>query len=375
MSTCDLTFHGLDLEVGVVDQLLLTLLLILQFADVGLQVAGSRQGARDIANQIGLLSPQFEQLLRFFEKLFFLSSGLFFDLSHHVFRFLEFVLGVRVRLLQSHLEVLFLVEAFFGSVVAFLCGIQTLHLFFQNFVDVGHVGALVLQLGREGRQLVAQNHHFALQRFLFFIRTGERLADLGQLTLLLLNSRFSAAVIFLLALKARLVSLQLGLLVVEVVLVHTESLALVRDQGVAAAGVLNGFLPLEVELMALLVETFEFLGCFVKLDLSGLGFSNLLLQLAALAANLNGELLDLEGELLDLGLVSASVLLESEVVLLLLAGSEGPLFELLLVPVHFQLKLVHLLVGLEDHVLDVVQAVLLVRDPLLKLLNLVLESA
>jgi hypothetical protein len=48
-----------------------------------------------------------------------------------------------------------------------------------------------------------------------------------------------------------------------------------------------------------------------------------------------------------------------------LDGGERPLLELLLIPVHLKLELVHLLVRLEDHILDVVQAVLLVGHALL----------
>ena len=51
------------------------------------------------------------------------------------------------------------------------------------------------------------------------------------------------------------------------------------------------------------------------------------------------------------------------------------MFQLLLVPVHFKFELVHALVGLKDHILNVVEAVLLISDALLKLFNLVLESA
>jgi len=50
------------------------------------------------------------------------------------------------------------------------------------------------------------------------------------------------------------------------------------------------------------------------------------------------------------------------------------LFEFFLVPVHFKFELVHALVGLENHVLDVVQTVLLVSDALLQLLDFVLQT-
>lgn len=102
------------------------------------------------------------------------------------------------------------------------------------------------------------------------------------------------------------------------------------------------------------MKTFEFLGCFVELNLGCLGLGNLLFKLFALVTNLNCEFLNLEGEFLDLGLVSTTILLKGEVILFLLSGGEGPLFEFLLVPVHLQFELIHTLVSLENHVLDVV---------------------
>jgi hypothetical protein len=55
-----------------------------------------------------------------------------------------------------------------------------------------------------------------------------------------------------------------------------------------------------------------------------------------------------------------------------LSGSESPLLKFLLVPIHFKFELVHALIRFEDHVLDVVEAVLLVSNPLLQLFYLVL---
>ena len=156
------------------------------------------------------------------------------------------------------------------------------------------------------------------------------------------------------------------------ILFLAEVLTDLVDQLVTLARVLDGLLPLQVELMAFLMKPFEFFGSFVKFNLGGLGLRHFLLKLLALVAHFNRELLNLESEFLDLGLVSAAVLLKGEVVLLLLTGGEGPLLELLLVPVHFQFELVHALISLEDHVLDVVEAVLLVSDALLKLLYFVL---
>jgi hypothetical protein len=127
--------------------------------------------------------------------------------------------------------------------------------------------------------------------------------------------------------------------------------------------------------MSFCVQSLELFGGLVELDLGSLGLSDLLLEFLRLPRDLDGQLLDVQGQLLDLRLISAAILLKSQVVLLLLPGGESPLLKLLLIPVHLKLELVHLLVRLEDHVLDVVQAVLLVSHALLKLLNLILEAA
>ena len=127
--------------------------------------------------------------------------------------------------------------------------------------------------------------------------------------------------------------------------------------------------------MSLGMKSLELLSGLVELDLGSLSLGDLLLELLRLSSDLDGQLLDVQGELLDFGLISTAILLEGQVVLLLLPGSEGPLLELLLIPVHLKLELVHLLVCLEDHVLDVVEAVLLIGHTLLKLLNLILEPA
>ena len=147
------------------------------------------------------------------------------------------------------------------------------------------------------------------------------------------------------------------------------------DQLITLSGILNSVLPLKIQLMSFGMKSLELLSGLIELDLCSLSLGDLLLELLRLSGDLNGQLLDVQGQLLDFGLISTAILLEGQVVLLLLSGSEGPLLELLLIPVHLKLELVHLLVCLEDHVLDVIQAVLLVGHTLLKLLNLILEPA
>jgi len=131
---------------------------------------------------------------------------------------------------------------------------------------------------------------------------------------------------------------------------------------------------LQVELMAFLMKAFELFSGLVKLNLGGLCFRYFLLELFALVAHLNGKLFDLESKFLDLGLVCSAVLLKSQVVLFLLASSECPLFELLLIPVHFKFELVHALVGFKDHILDIIKTILLVRNALLQLFNFIFKA-
>ena len=61
--------------------------------------------------------------------------------------------------------------------------------------------------------------------------------------------------------------------------------------------------------MALLMQAFKLLCCFVKLDLSSLGFGNLLFKLLALRADFNSQLFDLQSQLLDLCFIGAPILL------------------------------------------------------------------
>ena len=64
--------HLLDCKILLVEQLLLSLSFDLKLVDISLQVSRGREGTRDVANEVGLLSTKFEKLLRFFEKSLFL---------------------------------------------------------------------------------------------------------------------------------------------------------------------------------------------------------------------------------------------------------------------------------------------------------------
>ena len=122
------------------------------------------------------------------------------------------------------------------------------------------------------------------------------------------------------------------------------------------------------------MQTLEFLSGLIELNLRGLSFGYFLLKLLSFVANFNREFFDLKGKFFDFGLVSSPVLLQSQIIFLLLACCQCPLLKLLLVPVHFKFKLVHSFVRFKNHVLDVVQPVLLVSHSLVELLNFVSQA-
>ena len=199
----------------------------------------------------------------------------------------------------------------------------------------------------------------------FFVTTLQSFSDFDELALLARDLSLSLLVSLLLSLKAAKVLLVLILLALKPALSVTVLNTGLVDEFVTAATVFNRVLPLQVKLVPLLMQPFEFLGSLVQLNLRGLRLSDFLFELSSFAGDLNGKLLNLKSQLLDLGLISTAELLKGEVVLLLLAGGKSPLLQLLLIPVHLELELVHALVSLEDHVLDVVKSVLLVSNPLL----------
>jgi len=282
---------------------------------------------------------------------------------------------VGITLLKSHLQLLFLAQTVLGSSKSLFGGLEPLHLFFQNFVDTGYIAALIVQFGSKGGQLVTEDNYLALETVFLLAGPSNSLTNFCQMAILTLDSMLRTIVVFFLALQAGFMSLELRFLVVKEVLVNSECLTFLGDKSITTAGVFNGFLPLEIELMALLMKSFEFFGGFVKFNLGGLGFSDFLFKFTALTTHLDGKFFDLKSKLLNLGLVGASILFQCEVVLFLLASGEGPLFKFLLVPVHFKFELVHPFVSFEYHVLDVVETILLVGNPLLELFNFVFEAA
>lgn len=154
--------------------------------------------------------------------------------------------------------------------------------------------------------------------------------------------------------------IKIWLLLIQIIFRSCIILACFIDQLISLSWVFNGLLPLQVELMSLTMKSFEFFSGFIKLNLSGLGLCNFSFKFISFSSNFYGQFFNLKCQLFYLGFICSSVLFKSQVIFFLLSSSKGPLLKLLLIPIHFKFKLIHFLVSLEDHVLDVVQPILLV---------------
>mmetsp|Transcript_6561 Transcript_6561/g.18354 ORF Transcript_6561/g.18354 Transcript_6561/m.18354 type:complete len:346 (-) Transcript_6561:3-1040(-) len=144
---------------------------------------------------------------------------------------------------------------------------------------------------------------------------------------------------------------------------------------VAGLHALHRLLPLVDQPPPVGMELLEQLGRLVHLDLPRLRLRDLVREVLPLRRVLERELLDREREFPDLGVVCAAILFECELVLLLLPRGNGPLFELLLVPVHLEFELVELLVAPHELVGEGVDLVLGVVQDLLQAQVLRLEAA
>ena len=184
-------------------------------------------------------------------------------------------------------------QSLLSRLILLLSSLETLHLLFEDFVDVGDGTTFVLELSGEGRQLIRQNGDLALGDFDFFIAALKRLSNLDKLALFGLDLTLSLLVGFLLALKASEVLLVLVLFALQPAFAVTVLDTSLVDELIAATTVFNRVLPLQVELVSLLMQPFEFLSGFIKFDLSGLRLSHLLFELLGLAGDLDRQLLDL----------------------------------------------------------------------------------
>ena len=116
-----------------------------------------------------------------------------------------------------------------------------------------------------------------LRHFDFLITSLERLPDLNKLALFRLDLPLSLLVCLLLSLQASQVLLVLVLLSFEPALAATILDTCFVDELVPPSAIFNRVLPLQVQLVSLLVQPFEFFCRLIELNLRGLRLSHLLL--------------------------------------------------------------------------------------------------
>ena len=146
--------HLLDCKILLVEQLLLSLSFDLKLVDISLQVSRGREGTRDVANEVGLLSTKFEKLLRFFEKSLFLWANFLFNFSLHVLWFLVLSFRCLICGLKPVLGSNFLAKAILSGLIFLFRSFKPLHSFTKHLVDICYIRSLVLKLSGKGRELV-----------------------------------------------------------------------------------------------------------------------------------------------------------------------------------------------------------------------------
>lgn len=222
---------------------------------------------------------------------------------------LEFAFVLHVTRLKFVLSVLFLSQAVLSSLVLLLSEVKLLHSVFKDGVDVSYVEALGSQFLGIRRKLIFLGGDLRHQVLLLFFGLGFTVTVLAEQIGFIEDLSVDLLVVFFLTLKLGLLTFEFALPLVVELLQVTVLLSSLVNEGVTTLDVLDGLLPLQVELVALLMESAEFFSGFVKFDLSSLGLGDLILELLALACDFDGELLNLKGELLDLGFIRTPVLL------------------------------------------------------------------
>jgi len=107
------------------------------------------------------------------------------------------------------------------------------------------------------------------------------------------------------------VLLELSLPGIKFIFKLTELFSGFADEFVPTATVFDSVLPLEVELVALLVQPLELFSRFVQFDLGRLGLGDFLLKLFAFVTDFDSQFFDLERKFFNFSLVSTSVFFES----------------------------------------------------------------
>lgn len=155
--------HQLDLVLRVVEEFLLLLELLVEFVDVGLQVATSRHDALDLAVEGSLLLPELEELLGAPHRDLLLQRYLLFDLLLLAFLLPVGIIGNLLGILKFFSQLHLIAEFDFVGLELGLLVLEALLLLQQLLtLDVDCV-PLVRPLGGERGELVFQDLHFCPQ--------------------------------------------------------------------------------------------------------------------------------------------------------------------------------------------------------------------
>jgi hypothetical protein len=127
--------------------------------------------------------------------------------------------------------------------------------------------------------------------------------------------------------------------------------------------------------MSFSMKSLELFCSFIKFDLRCLCLSYFFFKFLSFLCNFNSKFLNIQGQFFNLSFISSSIFFHSQVIFFFLSCSKCPLFKFFLIPIHFKLKLIHLLIGFEDHILNIVESILLISNSLLKLFNFISQSA
>ncbi len=80
-------------------------------------------------------------------------------------------------------------------------------------------------------------------------------------------------------------------------------------------------------------------------------------------------------QLSDFSVILLSIFLQDDIILFFLFARDGPLLQLFLIPVEFQLDLFNFLIGSEDSDLNIIKSLFVFRDDFIMFLYFILKSS
>jgi hypothetical protein len=231
--------------------------------------------------------------LRLFEEVLFLSLDFLVHFTEKSIRMCVPFLNDLVSRFELILFLLLFGETVLSGLVLLLGGIKVLHPVFEDGVDGSYVETLGGELLGVRRKLILLSGDFRLEIFLLLLRLGLAVTVFAKVVGLVEDLSLNLLVVFLLAFKLGLLALKFALSLVVELFQITVLLSSLVNERVTTLDVLDGLLPLQVELVTLLMESAEFFSGLVKLDLSSLGLGDFILELLALASDFDSQLFDL----------------------------------------------------------------------------------